>query len=92
MKAELISGRVLRAQDGEVMVQLRHELAITRKRLVRLESQRGPEDPPEPGAEGVPEWTEMNGNHSGHESHVRGQGLDLGHVIGHEWVGATVIT
>ena len=66
----------MRAQDGEEIVQLRNELAITRKKLVKLESQ-GMEDhhqhQREQNAEAVPEWAETNGNQSGQDSHVSGQ-------------------
>ncbi len=76
---ELISGRVTHAQDGEEIVQLRNELAVTRKKLTKLESQ-GVDDHREQNTAAVPEWAETNGHQSGHESHVRGR-VFLGGVM-----------
>lgn len=65
------------AQQAEEMTLLRNDLAITRKKLVRLESQDEVER--EQRGEnvvvvGVPEWADTNGHGTEQESHVSGCG------------------
>lgn len=81
MREQLIAGQLTRAEQAEEIVLLRNELAVTRKKLVKLES------PGEVGKNSrgrseaaVPEWAETNGHGAvlagAQEPHVSGRGYD----------------
>ena len=88
LREQLISGQMTRAQQAEEIVLLRNELAVARKRLVKLESQDSTERETrgESIAAAVPEWAETNGHGgvtslAGQEPHVSGCGLGVVCVI-----------
>lgn len=73
---QLITGQVTRAQQAEEILLLRNELAITRKKLIKLETQEATgQEQRNVGV--VPQWAETNGHapaSSTQEPHVSGCG------------------
>lgn len=73
---QLITGQVTRAQQAEEILLLRNELAITRKKLIKLETQEATgQEQRNVGV--VPQWAETNGHapaSNTQEPHVSGCG------------------
>lgn len=78
LREQLINGQLTRAQQAEEIVLLRNELAVTRKKLTKLESESVGEKGQREGnvAAAVPEWAETNGHRQ--ETHVSGCGYGRG--------------
>ena len=86
MREQLIAGQLTRAEQAEEIVLLRNELAVTRKKLVKLESQdEVGKDTRGRSEAAVPEWAETNGHVTVmvgvQEPHVRGCGCGCGLMI-----------
>ena len=86
MREPLIACQLTRAEQAEEIVLLRNELAVTRKKLVKPESQdEVGKDTQGRSAAVVPEWAETNGHSTVmagvQEPHVRGCGCGCGLMI-----------
>lgn len=77
MREQLIAGQLTRAEQAEEIVLLRNELAVTRKKLAKLESHdEVGKDSRGRSEAAVPEWAETNGHGAvfagAQEAHVSG--------------------
>lgn len=79
LREQLIHGQLTRAQQAEEIVLLRNDLAIARRKLLKLESQSVEgKDQREGTVASVPEWAETNGHGAKQETDVSGCGCGHG--------------